>query len=188
MQSRWCIVCISVLVASMSLVLLGPPHAPTYFAVSCVLASILAALSVIDIYTYRLPDVLTLPLLAAGVVVSYCFEVQPVWWSAVSAIFGFCLLLAIAQVYLRLRERAGIGLGDAKLLAAAGAWLGAETISTVLLLASMSALLWAAVQPFHSSAVTATTRLPFGPFLAFGIWAGWLFGPIHNASWTAWAW
>lgn len=175
-----CVSAITVVFVCTSLPVLGHANAPTYMTVSFALASALIALSTMDIYTYRLPDLLTLPLVGAGLVVSYWLEVQPVLLSAVSALFGFILLFIVAQVYRHVRHRAGIGLGDAKLLSAAGAWLGAEAIPTVLLLASMSGLVWAGLQSFVGSRLTATTRLPFGPFLALGMWIAWLYGPIHS--------
>ena len=176
-----CVSAITVVFVCASLPILGHANAPTYATVSFALASALIALSIVDIHTYRLPDQLTLPLIGAGLGVSYWLEVQPVWLSAISALFGFVLLFFVAQVYRQVRRRAGIGLGDAKLLSAAGAWLGAEALPTVLLLASMSGLVWAGLQSFLGSRLAATTRLPFGPFLALGMWIAWLYGPIHRA-------
>lgn len=147
-------------------------------AASVVLAAALAALSAIDVYVYRLPDALTLPLAALGLVVAYGTGAMPVWWAAVSAGLGFLVLAGVAYAYEHVRGRPGLGLGDAKLLAAAGAWLGAEALPTVLLWATGSALVCVLLAARRGGSLTGTSRLPFGPFLAFGIWLAWLYGPL----------
>ena len=95
-------------------------------AVSILLAATLAACSATDVYLYRLPDALTLPLAVVGILVCAATGLLPLWWSAVSAGLGFLLLAGVGYGYQYVRGRAGLGLGDAKLLAASGAWLGAE--------------------------------------------------------------
>ena len=148
--------------------------------VSFLLAATLAACSAIDVYFYRLPDALTLPLAAGGVLVSAATGLSPPWWSAVSAGLGFLLLAGVAYGYRYLRGRAGLGLGDAKLLAASGAWLGAGALPTVLLWATGSALVCVLVASRRNAALTGASRLPFGPFLAFGTWLVWLYGSLGD--------
>jgi len=77
-----------------------------------------------------------------------------------------------------LRGREGLGQGDAKLLAAAGAWLGAYALPQVILVAALAALLAAAALRLSGREIRALSALPFGPFLAVAIWALWLFGPL----------
>ncbi len=147
-------------------------------AVSILLAAMLAACSAIDVHLCRLPDVLTLPLAALGLLVSSATGAAPLWWSALSAAVGYLLLAGVAWGYQQVRGRAGLGLGDAKLLAASGAWLGAGALPTVLLWATGSALVCVLLARRRNSALTGASRLPFGPFLAFGTWLAWLYGPL----------
>ena len=112
---------------------------PGLIVVSLVLAVALAVLSAIDLNRYQLPDAITLPLVGLGLSVSYGLGMMPLWWSAVSAGLGFALLAGVAHIYHHVRGRVGLGLGDAKLLAASGAWLGAEAFPTVLLWATGAA-------------------------------------------------
>jgi leader peptidase (prepilin peptidase)/N-methyltransferase len=147
-------------------------------AVTLLLAVILAACSAIDVHFYRLPDALTLPLAAVGILVSAATGWSPLWWSAVSAGLGFFLLAGVGWAYQHVRGRAGLGLGDAKLLAASGAWLGAGALPTVLLWATGSALACVLVASRRNAELTGASRLPFGPFLAFGTWLVWLYGPL----------
>lgn len=138
----------------------------------------LAVLTAIDVREYRLPDVLTLPLLALGLLVAWWLDLAPLWWRVLSAVIGYALLAGTAFAYERLRGRPGLGLGDAKLLAAGGAWVGGEGLPTLLLAAAASALGLVAVGRLAGWAATAATRIPFGPFLAVGTWVVWLYGPL----------
>jgi leader peptidase (prepilin peptidase)/N-methyltransferase len=65
-------------------------------------------------------------------------------------------------------------MGDAKLLAAGGAWVGVGALPWVMMVGAVSALGWAGVMRLRGEVLTATTRIPFGPFLAAGIWVCWL--------------
>jgi leader peptidase (prepilin peptidase)/N-methyltransferase len=157
---------------------LRQPSEPHLVAASVVLALALAVLSAIDLQHYRLPDAITLPLAALGLAVSAWSGLQPLWWSALSALLGFILLAGFGLAYRYIRGRPGLGLGDAKLVAAAGAWVGAEALPTLLLWATGPALLCALLAHWRGQGVSATTRLPFGPFLASATWLVWLYGPL----------
>lgn len=152
---------------------------PGLIAASLVLAVALAVLSAIDLNRYQLPDAITLPLAALGLIVSYGLGMMPLWWSAVSAGLGFALLAGVGHIYHHVRGRPGLGLGDAKLLAASGAWLGAEAFPTVLLWATGAALVCVLVASRRHTALSGATRIPFGPFLCFGTWLVWLYGEIQ---------
>lgn len=152
---------------------------PGLIIISLVLALALAALSAIDLNRYELPDAITLPLVGLGLIVSYGVGLMPLWWSAVSAGLGFALLAGVARIYHHVRGRAGLGLGDAKLLAASGAWLGADAIPTVLLWATGAALACVVVASLRHAGLSGATRIPFGPFLCFGTWLVWLYGGLQ---------
>ena len=145
------------------------------------LAATLIALSVIDLRTFRLPDRLTLPLAAAGVVAAWLLGEDPVWRIA-SAVAGHLALRTLIAAYRWWRGADGMGLGDAKLLAAAGAWLGMEGLPTTVLMACLSGLLLAGVRALVSRSAARrrlwSERVPFGPHLALGIWIVWLYGPL----------
>lgn len=142
------------------------------------LGATLAALSAIDLAVRRLPDVLTLPLAAAGIGLAWLIDPQLVPWRAAAALAGFLALWAVARLYLVLRGRAGLGLGDAKLLAASGAWVGLEGLPSVVLVGSVAALAALAVARWSGQVLSPHLAIPFGPFLALGFWLVWLYGPI----------
>lgn len=145
---------------------------------SLTLAPVLIALTTIDIATFRLPDPLTLLLLVLGVAVTAFNGSEAVLWNLIAAAIGFLSLVAVAALYWRIRGRAGLGLGDAKLYGAAGMWVGLEGLASVLLLACLSALVAIATALLNERRITTTTPFPFGPFLCLGLWATWSFGPL----------
>ena len=89
----------------------------------------------------------------------------------VGLVAGF---LALRVAYFGVRGRHGIGLGDVKLAAVAGAWLGWTTIPVAIEIAALAALAVYVVRQFAGGRVmSATARMPFGLFLAPAIWVGW---------------
>lgn len=136
----------------------------------CGLGWTLLALAWIDLEHFLLPDVLTLPLLLAGLAAA-------AWQgaamdAALGAACGFLGLTLVGLVYRRLRGHDGLGGGDAKLLAAGGAWLGLAALPGVLVAAASLGILFALAA--RRGAISATLAVPFGPPLAAAIWLAWL--------------
>jgi leader peptidase (prepilin peptidase)/N-methyltransferase len=143
------------------------------------LAALMLAITVIDSRRYIIPNELTgaavaLALLRAGLVGPEAGW-PAVVLAAVRAIAVTLPLLLLMAGYRRWRGRDGLGLGDVKLAAVAGAWLGFVTIFAVIELAALSALVAYAVNAsLRKRPLRATAFLPFGAFLAPAIWIGWL--------------
>jgi leader peptidase (prepilin peptidase)/N-methyltransferase len=129
---------------------------------------VLAYLAYIDLRTFRLPDLITLPLILIGL----CFNsfsnlpfVSP-QESILGALLGYLFLWLMNRVYRYIRQQDGIGMGDAKLLAGLGAWLGWHALPGILFIASafgiIGGMLWLRLnkQKYGSP-------FPFGPFLIF---------------------
>ncbi|WP_291841899.1 A24 family peptidase [Maricaulis sp.] len=142
-----------------------------------VLVLALGGLAWIDARSFRLPDLLTLPLIAAGVLLNAIILGTP-WASLVGAGLGYGIFVAIEIAYRRLRGRDGLGRGDAKLLAAAGAWCGGWLLPIIVLVGALSALLFiATIALIRRQAPASGQPFAFGPWLALGCLVGW----IHRA-------
>ncbi len=144
----------------------------------CLLGWWLLALGWIDLRCWLLLDALTLPLIIAGLAAALLFDPDQLTDRALGAALGYLSLTAIATLYRALRGREGLGGGDAKLLAASGAWLGAAALPQVILLAALSALAAAGCMRLTGVRLGIHSALPFGPFLALATWVLWLLGPL----------
>ena len=147
-------------------------------AASCGLGWTLLTLAAIDWRTGLLPDLLTLPLAVAGLGVAYVIEPAALLDHVIGAAAGFVAFAALAEIYRRLRGRDGLGLGDAKLLAASGAWLAWNALPTVVLYAAFIGLALVLARRARGAALQATDKLAFGPALAAATWLVWLYGPL----------
>ncbi len=140
--------------------------------VAAALAVILGWAAWIDLKQMILPDWITLPLIPAGLALAWVQE-RPLIERVIGAVAGYAAFAGIAWIYRRWRDRDGLGLGDAKLLAAAGAWTGWASLPSVVLVGSVTALAWVLV-----ARPDPQKPFPFGPFLALGFWLVWKFGPL----------
>jgi leader peptidase (prepilin peptidase) / N-methyltransferase len=140
----------------------------------CLLGWWLLALAWIDVGHWLLPDALTLPLIVAGLAAAVAFDPDGLFDRAFGAAAGYLALRGIAMLYRALRGREGVGHGDAKLLAAAGAWVGISGLPLVVLIAALAGLLAAACLRLAGFRLGLRSAVPFGPFLAFATWLAWM--------------
>jgi leader peptidase (prepilin peptidase) / N-methyltransferase len=145
-------------------------------AASCLFGWWLLVLAVIDWREFLLPDMLTLPLIVAGLAISYALDPAALADHLIGAAAGFAVFAAIAFAYKRLRGHEGLGFGDAKLMAALGAWLGWQGLPTTLLFGAFAALTYVLVRSLAGRRIA--DPIPFGAFLALGGWVVWLYGPL----------
>jgi leader peptidase (prepilin peptidase)/N-methyltransferase len=145
----------------------------------CGLGWTLLALAWIDWDHLLLPDALTLPLLLAGLGATWLLDPLALVGHAVAAAAGYLSFRAVELAYRWLRGRDGLGQGDAKLLAAAGAWVGLASLPLLVCIAAFASLTIITVLRLFGRPLDGATMLPFGPALCFGLWAMWLgFGGV----------
>lgn len=132
---------------------------------SFVFCAALVVVIVIDIRLQIIPDLITLPGILLGVLVSV-FGGHVSWQSSLLGLLcGGGILYALALAYTLLRKIEGMGGGDIKLLAMIGAWLGWQSLPFVILLSSFSGSLVGLVAMARQKK-GGQTRIPFGPFLS----------------------
>ena len=142
----------------------------------------LLTLAVIDQRHMIVPDVLSLPLIPAGLAVAALTPAGGFVHHLAGAVAGAVSLGAIAWAYQRVRAREGLGLGDVKLFAAAGAWVGWPGLPSVLLIGAAAGLAAAGIAARAKGAPGPKEPVAFGPYLALGLWVTWLYGPV-NVQW-----
>ncbi|MBA5204508.1 prepilin peptidase [Pectobacterium aroidearum] len=140
-----------------------------------ILLSFLVVLTVIDIKTLLLPDVLTLSLLWMGLLFNLSETFVPLRDAVVGAMAGYLSLWLLYWVFKYATGKEALGYGDFKLLAALGAWLGWQALPNLVLVAALSGLvvtlIWRGVRKEDTA-----KPLAFGPWLAIGG----VFGVIIN--------
>lgn len=136
---------------------------------------LLLTLAVLDKRHFWLPDALTLTLAFLGLTIGLWATDVAMADRVIGAIAGYVALLAVAMGYRLTRGREGLGLGDAKLLGALGAWFGWQALPFILLLAASIGLLavLAAMAMAMGRAVNGAMRVPLGTFLAAAAVPGW---------------
>ena len=140
---------------------------------SAVLATMLLAVAWIDIRTLRIPDLLNLAIGAAGLTATWLLE-RDLAAALLGAALGYATLAGANLAYRALRGRDGIGMGDAKFLGGAGAWIGWQGLPFTLLIASATGIALIAAARLAGRRITNTTQTPFGPFLAAAAMLVWL--------------
>jgi len=129
---------------------------------------LLAAL--IDFDHQWLPDLLTLPLLWFGLIVNtlglFCEPAEAI----LGATLGYLMLWLVLQGFYRIAGKPGLGYGDLKLFAAAGAWAGWPALPNILLLAAAGGLCCAGYL-FLKGRFRPSEPLAFGPWIGLAFWS-----------------
>jgi leader peptidase (prepilin peptidase)/N-methyltransferase len=175
--------CVALLAAIGSSLVMSPGPNGLFGAL---LAALMVAVALEDFRRYIIPNELTALAVALGLLRAATMGPEADWSAVLHAALRAAAimvpLLALMIGYRRWRGRDGLGLGDVKLAAVAGVWLGFATIFAVIELAALSAL---AAYFINSSVrkrpLKATAFLPFGVFLAPAIWIGWLVEAIWQS-------
>jgi leader peptidase (prepilin peptidase)/N-methyltransferase len=162
-----------------------------------VFCAFMVALAVCDAETLRLPDALTVPLIGFGILYRFSdgltqrlhhsvseglrYGLKLGLRGVISAVATALALLLLRWLYVLLRKRQGMGLGDVKLAAGIAAWLGARQMLVVFFVAVVSGALVTltllALARKKARSGTGPRAVPFGTFLAlaaiYGLFFGW---------------
>jgi len=143
----------------------------------------LVALTVIDLDHQVLPDIITLPLLWLGLLLSVAWHptLQPPApvgpaSAIVGAVAGYLSLWLVYWAFKLATGKEGMGYGDFKLFAAFGAWMGWQMLPLIILLSAFAG----AVIGIALIATRGRDRnipMPFGPYLAAAGWIALMWGP-----------
>jgi leader peptidase (prepilin peptidase)/N-methyltransferase len=139
-----------------------------------ILGTALIVLFMIDLEHQLLPNAITLPGIAIGFVLSFFSGPGPLA-SLIGIVVGGGILYAIAAGYYLLRKEEGMGMGDVKMLAMVGAFLGWKAVLLTLVLSSFAgAVIGVGIIAWHRG--NLRYALPFGTFLSLGTLVAMLVG------------
>ena len=144
-----------------------------YFVFACALI----AITFIDLDTWLIPDVITYPGIALGIIGAVALPEQPVVDHLLGAAIGGGVLAIVAVGAKWALKKDGMGFGDVKLLAMIGAFLGTRSLVFVVMLSSIQGvvlgIIWLTVNrnkppppPQADGFVPPAGAIPFGPFLS----------------------
>ena len=152
----------------------GVVHPGPLSVITAILGAWLLLLAVLDAEHFWLPLNLTAPLIGLGFIVTGLIDQSVIPAHLIGAGAGFAAFWLIAFAYRRVRRHDGLGEGDAWLAAACGAWVGWANLPTVVLIAAGTALVWVLALLIRRR-LTKDRPIPFGLFLAIGLWLEWLY-------------
>ena len=126
----------------------------------------------IDLQHFIIPNEITYPLMIIGFLKSFDPNLNLHLFpnfinSLIGGIFGFTIIWLIIFVYKKIRNKDGMGLGDAKLLSAIGFWFGWVSIPFIIFFSSAIALL-SVVPDLIKKKKQLSSQIPFGPYLIIG--------------------
>lgn len=133
---------------------------------SVALGACLIWITMRDLRSFCIPDHASLPLIGMGLLLAALPDGIGVPTALSGGAAGYLSFAALGRWYYDRTGQDGLGLGDAKLLAAAGAWLGWRDLPLLVCLAAVSAMSYALIRRQH--------RLAFGPWLSGAFWVLWL--------------
>jgi leader peptidase (prepilin peptidase)/N-methyltransferase len=156
---------------------------PAWVWPGCALGWLLLAAAIVDARERILPDEINAGIFVLGLAAALPLGGAEIVSRLIGALAGFGVLAGFGWLYARLRGRDGLGLGDAKLLGALGAWVGWPGLASVVLIAAgagIGSILLGAVVTRKSP--RGDQSLALGPYLALGGWLTWLYGPVGLAG------
>jgi len=126
----------------------------------------------IDLKHYIIPDELTFPLMIIGFLKSFDPNLNHGIFpnyinSLIGGLVGYSIIWLIIFIYKNIRNREGMGLGDAKLLAVVGFWFGWLSIPFTIFISSLVALILVIPSILNKSR-KMTSQIPFGPYIIIG--------------------
>jgi len=160
--------------------------APTWwdFSTGIFLCSAGLALLAIDAEFQILPDLITLPGIAIGLVLAIGSVRRTPLTALIGAALGAGGLFLLAFLYEKIAGQEGMGLGDVKMLGMIGALLGPAGVLVTVLAASLSGSV-VGIALMIARGADGKMRLPFGVFLAIGAIGAWFFGDPLVARYRA---
>ena len=126
----------------------------------------------IDLKHFIIPNVLTFPLMIIGFIKSFDPNLNQTIFpnyinSLIGGLFGYSIIWLIIFIYKKIRNKEGMGLGDAKLLAVVGFWFGWVSIPFVIFISSAVALILVIPSILNKSR-KMSSEIPFGPYIIIG--------------------
>ncbi|HID36749.1 MAG TPA: prepilin peptidase, partial [Ghiorsea sp.] len=147
-------------------------YSPLFLAQAIILFTLLWTLTLIDLETFLLPNALTFPGIAIGLL--FAWQSGYIIDALIGALAGYGIFWLIAWLFFKATGREGMGQGDFKLLAMLGAFMGWQALPFIIMLSSFTgAIIGSLLLLLAKKGLKA--EIPYGPYLAASgmIWFFW---------------
>ena len=139
------------------------------FLLLIIFAMFLLVIYFIDLKHFIIPNELTYPMMILGFLKSFDPNLNTIIFpnfvnSLIGGLLGYLLIWSIIFFYKQIRNKEGMGLGDAKLLAVFGFWFGWLSVPFIIFLSSILGLLFV-IPSLINKKRKLNSEIPFGPFI-----------------------
>jgi prepilin signal peptidase PulO-like enzyme (type II secretory pathway) len=149
-----------------------PQMPPNVVVSSITLITLSLWVSYIDMIRFRIPDAASIGIFVSGAITILWIDPSLAPTHLVASICSVTLFWTAGEALFRRTGQEMLGIGDAKLFGAGTMWVSFVGLPSVLLVAALTGIAYAALAGRHAK------RIPFGPFIALGFVTIWLYGPI----------
>ena len=146
-------------------------------AFSLYLSACMVWICIADATAFRIPNPAVILIAAGGVVLLLVYNLDILPRRLIESLIVLVFMYIVSEIAARLSKKPAFGFGDIKLLAASTLWIGLAGVYPALLLALVAGLVFT-VTTALSGKRKLNQPLPFGVFIALGVWVVWL----HSAT------
>lgn len=137
---------------------------------SILLFVILMMIAIVDFASFRIPNLLNLLLALTGSIWQFVSSSEQLVYQALFATGLFLVFYSVQKIHTRITGKLGLGMGDVKMVGAAGFWISPFNLPFFVFIASLGGLIFALVKRGSEEAYI----IPFGPFLALSLFVVWV--------------
>jgi prepilin signal peptidase PulO-like enzyme (type II secretory pathway) len=157
------------------LILLRVGASPLAWAL-LVFSLVFLAAALVDFRAQLLPDLFTQPMVWLGLLVQLhpLTRTVGIELAVLGAVAGYVFFWLVGSIFFLVRKQEGLGQGDMKLIAAAGAWFGPMALAPILAASALVGAAWQLIAIKRGKS-KSSEHFPFGPFIVLGslIWLIW---------------
>jgi len=126
----------------------------------------LVVITFIDLDFHIIPNIISLPGIVLGFIASFYLSEVSVQDSLIGILVGGGLFYGIATIFRIIRGIEGMGMGDMKLLAMLGAFLGLKGVLFIIFISSILGTITGIMVMIHTRSFSLKLKIPYGPFLS----------------------
>jgi len=146
----------------------------------------LVVITFIDLDFQIIPNIISLPGIIIGFLASFYLSEPGVQDSLLGILVGGGAFYSIAYIFVKIRGIEGMGMGDVKLLAMLGAFLGLKGVMFIIFISSILGTITGIMVMLKTRSFSFKQKIPFGPFLSIAAMIYIFWGEILILHYIMW--